>query len=109
MDIEQIFNQVKAHLLKQNQQSKQGMFCKYRNYGLMCAVGCLITNQEYVEEREGNGVSYITRTYPNAFQHLDLTDAKVEMLVDLQELHDDTLPHAWPTGLDVIYNKFVAH
>ena len=46
---QEVFDQVKEHLLTQKVQSKTPSGCAYRgDGGLMCAAGCLIGDDEYV-------------------------------------------------------------
>ena len=55
MTLLQISEKIRDHLIKQRSksQSEYGS-CKYRNdEGLMCAVGCLITDEAYDEGLEG--------------------------------------------------------
>jgi len=44
---QEVFTQVKNHLLKQNAKSMDGMSCLYRSpSGLSCAAGCLMSDDE---------------------------------------------------------------
>ena len=55
----EMFDRVKAHLLKQNEkamvETEDGIACRYRGpEGLTCAIGCLIPDDEYVGTFEGH-------------------------------------------------------
>ena len=57
---QQVFDFVVAHLRKQGEQSNNSGGCAYRGYNedgdtLMCAAGCLISDDQYTEEMDGSG------------------------------------------------------
>lgn len=90
---QQIFDQVVAHLRKQNERSMEdivhGHTCVYRSpYGLKCAAGCLIADEEYTPSMEGNtwdllaSKGYVSRDN----QHF---------ILELQRIHDGTEPPFW--------------
>jgi hypothetical protein len=99
----EIFDTVKAHLLKQGRRSMTSgvltgtVTCAYRGVdGLECAVGCLIRDHEYSREMEGEGVAALAldgllpeRLLP----HQGLLEA-------LQGIHDQTDPENWILDLD---------
>lgn len=79
---EEIFDYVEAHLRNQGQRSMaRSCNCAYRGEkGRMCAVGCLIADDEYNLSMEGNVVCAI---------HLPFRlRPHVSMLRDLQIFHD---------------------
>lgn len=93
MNTQEIFDKVVTHLLTQNEKSLgyDGL-CKYRgNNGLMCAVGCLITDKDYRLEIEGLSASHCT-----VLNSLGYSDPILE---DLQIIHDNTLVSDWPQRL----------
>lgn len=50
---QEVYDQVKNHLLTQNKRSEGIDSCVYRNnYGLKCAAGCLISDEEYNKDME---------------------------------------------------------
>lgn len=80
---QEIFNHVIKHLKEQGYQSvdRFGDECAYRGAsGGMCAVGCLIADDEYEESMEGNGVHDIV--LPLRLENHSL------LLQELQRLHD---------------------
>lgn len=101
------FNKVELHLLAQNKRSvhpKGHQFvnsCAYRGAdGTMCAVGCLIADNEYNTRMEDANLTYIQKEFGC------LTGLDLAMLHDLQRLHDNQLPHEWPEGLRVLRDRY---
>lgn len=114
MNKQEIFNKVASHLLTQKATSSVttefgDYSCMYRIKGtkLSCAVGCLIPDELYSEEQEGNTVSSLIACYPKIAEHLDVqTAADIDFLDSLQMLHDRNKPEIWPeilTALAVQY------
>lgn len=98
---QQVFNQVRDHLLKQANKSKYGDTCLYHNKtGTKCAAGCLISDAEYNSEYECNSWSSLVHDFegvPNA--HFDLISS-------LQNVHDDGLPEHWEGQLKHVAYSF---
>ena len=101
MTKQEIFDKVARHLLVQNAQSmfaNDSNLCTYRGGGgRMCAVGCLIPDELYHEGLEGMGVFQVQGTLEAALGPVDVTG--LDMLHDLQTLHDQECPEDWPEGL----------
>ena len=96
---QQVFDQVKTHLLSQMEMSGE-IFCLYRGpRGLKCAAGCLIADDEYRPEFEGKrwsdlvGKGKIPKEYS-------------ELIVKLQEVHDYKEPEDWEEELKSVAEKF---
>lgn len=96
---QKIFNKVYRHLIKQNKQSiaADGGACLYRGpNGLRCAIGCLITNEEYTPNmeagRRGGGNVFAlheSKLLPKRlWKHVGL-------LRNLQVIHDSNPPKNW--------------
>ena len=86
---QQIFDQVATHLLTQKVKSATATgSCKYRHNGLMCAAGCLISNDEYKATLEG--ASWVRLAYAGQVpeQHKDFVQS-------LQRIHDTYLVSDW--------------
>ena len=81
-----VFNRVINHLVSQGQKSVSvDGLCLYRSpSGASCAVGCLISEDDYSPSMEGADVGYIVRKYEN----LQWMQQFGELLDDLQDLHD---------------------
>jgi hypothetical protein len=108
----QIFNKVEKHLLKQNTKSidYQG-FCNYRSAGgLTCAVGCLMTDDMYDPSLEKQGVmeiAVVDALSPILGLDVRKRNDKLNLLVDLQSVHDDYYPVRWHSRLEdlkLVYN-----
>jgi hypothetical protein len=103
---QEIFTRVADHLLTQFDKSisSDSLFCAYRAPdGKKCAIGCLITDAAYSPELEG---ALVWRSaVRNALLLSGVRDADtsiMQMLVELQTLHDCTEPQRWIEGLDKI-------
>src|ERR1019366_8136543 len=86
---QQVYDTSVGHLIRQGKPaSEDGIECSYRTKdGLKCAIGCLITDKEYIVSMEGRNVYDINRcgNLPKTLvQFIDLLD-------ELQSLHDDIL------------------
>jgi len=87
----EIYNYVVTHLKNQGSQSlsvtslSAREICAYRGAdNKMCAVGCLIADDEYYPEMEGSSVSALLSHY----RRLDRLKPHTAMLAELQSLHD---------------------
>lgn len=105
MNRQEVFDKVLNHLLKQGRKSvdSDGR-CLYRApNGDKCAIGCLIPDELYTPELEGNGANMpiiedvLHKIYP------DVTDEDVLFLLDLQDLHDTGMISC--SFRDHIYNE----
>lgn len=98
---QETFDVVARHLLTQNKRSRvidEGAVsssCAYRgDDGLKCAVGCIIPDEYYTKDFEGNRVDHeIIRDLLN-FLGYDLA-----LLKQLQNVHDLFEPHRWAKHL----------
>jgi hypothetical protein len=96
---QQVFEQVRDHLLRQRRQSTLDggvkSTCAYRGVdGLQCAAGCLIADEEYSPRLEGSGWgSYI---FPDS--HRDL-------ITQLQRIHDHKPVELWEASLRSVATK----
>ena len=50
--LQEVFNIVATHLMRQNCKSKDGNSCRYRHDGLLCAAGALIPADQYQSDFE---------------------------------------------------------
>lgn len=86
MTAQEVFDTVVRHLHTQGKQAYDDGGCRYRtDDGLRCAVGCLISDEEYVLNMEGNTVALLLDeglATPVMQEHYDL-------LRELQDVHDD--------------------
>ena len=87
---QEIFEYVIKFLIKQGKRSynENGGECMYRNpEGLMCAIGCILSDDVYSPKMEGKRVNYLIETYKHIPKYIK--DNKY-FLIYLQYLHDCT-------------------
>lgn len=97
--LQQVFDKVATHLLTQKQPAmrKDNTTCAYRAPdGKTCAVGCLMTDEEYNPRFEGVGIT--SSTFDNFFNEGSnegyeegnrvMADRHRALLFDLQDVHD---------------------
>lgn len=99
MSLREIFDECKAHLLKQNKQSKDPNSgrCLYRGpNGLKCAAGIFIKDEDYKREFEGKPFRWYTICGGSKGLKVD----KMELVWKLQIIHDDYKPVDWLKKLD---------
>lgn len=90
MTNQEAFDKMVAHLRKQGQKAQENGACRYRTKGgLMCAVGCLLTDEEYRPGMEGKGVEHMQHLY-GVLQDLD-----PPLLAEMQDTHDAYAPSHW--------------
>lgn len=90
MNQQEIFDKVATHLLTQNARSlSQKGDCVYRgDKGLMCAVGCLITDEAYHSDLENLPVTSSEVVYALENSNITVDDVVELLLAYLQRLHD---------------------
>ena len=103
--IQEVFDHVAGHLLKQGKQSlteennySYSSGCSYRGVnGTSCAVGCLIPDDEYKVVIEGVSVIELLdeKSVPTLNSLNDNIEGLQSMLLDLQVFHDNA--HNWDT------------
>ena len=100
MSAQEIFDYVVWFLRKQNQKSLDtNGHCSYRGAnGLMCAVGCVMKDDEYNPKYEDHS---IYRLIDNGYRDVlpkRIVDNKI-LLADLQRVHDSFIVKDWPEVL----------
>lgn len=89
---QEVFDFVKNHLFTQGVQS-MGEFGVYHRYdGSKCAAGCLISEQEYSPKFEG-------KCWLDLVCWGFVPDAHVDLISDLQRVHDNHVPKFWEREL----------
>lgn len=94
---QEVFDQVARHLLTQNARSvMEGAWrskCAYRSDdGLKCAAGCLIDDAEYKPVMDGLSEG---SAWENMVSEGLAPDVHVDLISDLQDIHDGYEPGAW--------------
>lgn len=106
MTEQEIFDKVKSHLLSQGKKSFQGISCAYRgDDGLKCAIGCLISDENYSSSLEGWTVgeaSVLQALYGSGLGEIVWTERGQRLMLALQSVHDDCDPVDWPTQLKIL-------
>lgn len=88
---QEVFDQVATHLLHQGQKSMEivGTGCAYRgSYGLKCAAGCLMSDNEWSSGMEGKRWRDLVLECSVPTDHFDL-------IRQLQNIHDAREPECW--------------
>lgn len=106
MDHQTTLEKVVRHMFKQGKPA-QNQFgeCVYRGpEGTMCAVGCLIPDDQYrpemdlstnlLEEPLGTSVSSVRKRFPDVPFFAQMTNYDEEFLSKLQNIHDD-IDYTW--------------
>lgn len=108
MTAQEVFDKVYAHLLTQNAKSTNGAGqCRYRGENnRSCAVGCLITDQEYQPSMDGEPFADGHRLDMTSVQYLNAHKLLPERLVphlpllkSLQNIHDSDDVNLWKDSL----------
>jgi hypothetical protein len=98
MTQQEIFDKVARHLLTQKKRATVSGHCRYRTPdGCKCAIGCLISDEDYDPEFEGERVTHLLGRH--AIPSLENLDCDRIFLSRLQVLHDTGLPINWPKAL----------
>lgn len=112
MQLQEIFNKVKEHLLKQKTRScipwSHGLNCAYKSRdGLQCAIGVLITPESYALyplEHKSLLNSAVKRAL--ALSGIEVERPEVmQLLVDLAIVHDNRQPEHWEFELEKVRLK----
>lgn len=104
-----ILDRVERHLLRQMRQARRSdsAACAYRTPdGLMCAVGCLISEAHYRPSLEGVICLRLCDAIEKSIGR-DVT-GQVGLLERLQRIHDNTKPTSWRRSLRVVRREVEA-
>jgi len=105
---QQVFDQGARHLLKQNQKSmsdNDSGECAYRGpMGLKCAAGCFIGDDEYRPSMEGTNWRTLAKGEQGMPRCVPVEHA--ELIMELQQCHDQSEPFYWPNRLKHIAQDF---
>ena len=107
-----VFNYVKQHLLNQNERSLDpwSLQCQYRSQKedgkiLMCAVGCLMDDNNYMYEFENSSPNdlRVRRAIESSIPNWEYN---VNMLCELQNIHDEHEVDRWSLSLEYLESYF---
>jgi hypothetical protein len=91
---QEVFNQVRDHLLGQAKKSTDHEMCVYRSGTVTkCAAGCLISDEEYLTKYEGNSWSSLVHDFD------EVPKAHFDLISSLQDVHDDSVVYEWESQL----------
>lgn len=98
---QEVYSQVRKHLLTQKMKSiEEGKGCVYRGPdGLMCAAGCLMSDDEYLEKMERQPWSILVSRVLVPKEHRLLIGA-------LQRIHDMEEAEGWEYCLNKLAADF---
>jgi hypothetical protein len=111
LNTKEIYERVSAHLLTQQavSEDENGTCRLHGNNKRRCAIGSLIRDDVYRPEIEGVGISYYQNTCDGALlQALYASDVNIydetiiELLTELEEVHDNANVEEWPALLTMI-------
>ena len=106
-ELQEVFDKVATHLLKQGSRSYRKGGCAYRGKeGKMCAVGCLIADEHYRPSLEGRNLQSKAVQAALKDSGINVTQDMQLMLEDLQSCHDSTPPTRWPQALRRIADHY---
>lgn len=114
MTDQEIFDKVATHLLNQNEQSvklierfgEEIEVCQYRSdNGLKCAAGCLIPDDLYRSEFEGNTWDCLAAEIGGEF-FKSFSPENNYLISRLQGLHDTHEPRLWKDELENLAEQF---
>ena len=112
----ELFHIVRTHLLTQNKKSVSSIgdvedeLCMYHGPdGLKCAIGCLITDENYSPNLEGTGIydSTVSKAVTKSLlargiiKRAYLGVKTIEFLRSLQTIHDAMVPNRWREDLNL--------
>lgn len=99
-ELQEVFDRVARHLLKQRSRSYHKGGCAYRGKaGKMCAVGCLIADEHYRPSLEGRNLQSELVQAALKDSGINVTENMKFMLEDLQACHDYNEVSTWPQVL----------
>jgi len=90
---QEIYDQVKQHLLNQGCKSEDSASCMYRDVnGNKCAAGCLMSDDEYTAQFEGN-------SWHDLIIDRKVTSVHAGLIAKLQDVHDRRSVNSWSREL----------
>lgn len=106
MTPQDLYTKVRKHLLTQMQKAFRAGGsgrCAYRTAsGLTCAIGCLISKENYSEELEGKtGIHTVVLEAAGLSGQTGLDS----LILDLQEVHDNYDVVEWSTRLNAVAER----
>jgi hypothetical protein len=110
-----IYQRVSTHLLTQRAVSEdENGSCRLRSAGgRKCAIGSLLNDDVYEPDIEGVGIAYYRHAQDGKLlqalyaSNVDAYDpAIIELLMQLEEVHDDASVEEWPRLLAAVGRRY---
>lgn len=99
--LQEIFDFVANHLLTQNAKSvEESGTCLYRCGDLKCAVGALISDEDYKCSFEMQNLRLLADKKETIFS--DIEESRLAFLIYLQEIHDNYAIEEWSEKLSIV-------
>lgn len=98
MTDQELYDRVKSHLLTQQARAETmpGGACRYRAPdGRRCAIGCLISDDQYQSKFEGHAVSGAKECCKQLRRAAGISEQQLDMAESLQGIHDYTAVPLW--------------
>ena len=108
MKKKKVFKTIATHMLTQKKASQDRNTCLYRDgYGLSCAIGILINDDNYSKELEGYDITdtRVSTAVANSLGSPPLNAKDRSFLGALQDFHDYSEPQYWRGELDIFSMK----
>lgn len=103
--LQEIFDFVANHLLTQNAKSVEDSGgCLYRYAHLKCAVGALISDEDYNCSFERQSLRLLADKKETIFS--DMEESRLTFLMYLQAIHDEYEIERWPEELSRLGSDF---
>lgn len=112
MNLQEIFDKSATHLLSQDSKSfMHGANSEFAYYGSgdkMDAIGCLIPLECYHVGLEGHSIEQLISSFNDEMVDIfgELSHKKINLLIDLQKIHDDTEVSKWKIALHDLTYKY---
>lgn len=107
MNNQEIYNTVRDHLLAQGKPATIKGVCAYRgDDGLKCAVGCLIPDELYSRDLEGQSVQSTDVFKVLTRAGVVESTEQASLLTRLQYVHDVYEPEEWASRLRTVAADF---
>ena len=104
--LQEIFDFVANHLLTQNAKSVEDSGgCLYRYAHLKCAVGALISDEDYKCSFEMQSLRLLADKKEKTI-FSDIEESRLAFLIHLQAIHDDYAIEEWPEKLSALGTYF---
>ena len=103
---QEIFDFVANHLLTQNARAiGEDGTCLYRCGDLKCAVGALISDEDYNYSFEMQNLRVLADKEEKTI-FSDIEESRLAFLIHLQAIHDDYVIEEWPEKLSALGSYF---